>query len=257
MKYELETKYPPIAIGCCFFGRPNNYQAIISSIEKMAMAYNNEVRAFIYFSGETEVDAKAHIDSIKFEFRDIFTFKSGPNRLDEPKYRLPLASKMPFIFTADDDCIFEDDTLTILMDTYKDIQAIDPQHGFFSPVGWFGTIIKNGQLLVPIEGRYNLAPGEIQQVSYVGSCGCLYRREILKDKRLRYENWPVFIGAASDVWLSFLVSKYYKSPIFITGLHKADLPEHGHSLWEDSIAKELPRIIECLVSDGWEKGIKT
>ncbi|MGA9347575.1 MAG: hypothetical protein WBW48_02060 [Anaerolineae bacterium] len=207
---------------------------------------------FIYFSGETMEYARKQIERITFEFREIFTFNSGPNRIDEPKYRLPLTSKMPFIFTVDDDIIFEDDILTILMDTYNDIQTLYPQNGHLSPVGWFGTVIENGQLMTPMEGRYNLVPGQIQQVDYLGSCGCLYRREILDDARLRYENWPSFIGSASDFWLSYLIIRYYHTPMFITGLHKKDLPEHGHSLWEDSISRELPGIVERLVSYGWK-----
>lgn len=253
MECRPKVEYPPIAIGCCFYKRPKNYQAIVSSIEKMAMVYKNKVQAFIYLSGETKQKTKEYIDSLKFEARDIFIFESGPQRLDEPKYKLPLASEAPFIFTMDDDLYFENNTLTILMDVYKNLQAANSLSTFLSPVGWFGTTIKNGRLMMPIEGRYNLASREIQKVDFVGSGGCLYRREVLEDKQFKYENWPAFIKTASDLWLSFLINVKYKSSAFITGLSKTDLPEHGHSLWEDINSKALPGIVNQLVSKGWKK----
>ena len=228
---------------------------IIRSIEKMAMAYKNKVRAFIYFSGETKENTKTYVNNLKFESRDIFTFEYGPNRLDEPKYKIPLASKASFIFTMDDDLYFADNTLTILMDVYNSLQVVNSHKTFLSPIGWFGTIIKNGKLLMPIEDRYNLAPREIQKVDFIGSGGCLYRREILEDEQLKYENLPAFIKTASDLWLSFLLNVKYSAPAFITGLNKKDLPEHGHSLWEDINSKMLPRIVSRLVSKGWGEPI--
>ena len=68
----------------------------------MAMNYSNEGRVYIYFSGETAKFARDQIDKISFNFREIFIIESGPNRFDEPKYRLPLISEMPYIFTMDD-----------------------------------------------------------------------------------------------------------------------------------------------------------
>lgn len=253
MKQRLKIKYPPIAIGCCFYKRPNNYQTIIRSIEKMAMAYKNKVQSFIYFSGENKQNTEIYINNLKFESRNIFTFEYGPDRFDEPKYKLPLASRAPFIFTTDDDLYFTDDTLTILMDVYNSLQVVNSHNTFLSPIGWFGTIIKNGKLMMPIEGRYNLAPREIQKVDFIGSGGCLYRREILQDKQFNYENWPAFIKTASDLWLSFLLNVKYKTLAFITGLNKKDLPEHGHSLWEDINSKMFPQMVSRLVSEGWEK----
>lgn len=249
---QPETSYPPIAIGCCFYKRFPNYQAIVRSIERMALNYKNDVQAYIYFSGETEASARAQIDSLRFEKRELFIFGFGPNRIDEPKYKLPLASKMPFVCTLDDDRVFGEDTLTILMDAYNKVQTIDPERGRLSPVGWSGTEIEGAQLLTPVEDRYNLSPGQLQKVDYVGSCGCLYRREILEDDRLRFENWPDYIGYASDVWLSFLVSRDYQSSIYITGLNRVELPEHGHSLFQDSMSEMLPGLVKRLVSDGWK-----
>lgn len=217
----------------------------------MAIAYGNEVKAFIYLSGETAESAQQEIGRISFTLREIFDFQFGPNRIDEPKYRLPLTSEFPFIFTTDDDRIFGKDTLTILMDAYNDVQAKYPQNGYLSPVGWFGTEIENGQLLTPINDRYNLVPGQLQQVHYIGSCGCLFKREVLEDETLRYENWPSFIGDASDVWLSYRIVRHYHTPIFITGVHTDPLPEHGHSLFEETISKNLPALVERLVSEGW------
>src|SRR6185436_3325050 len=100
---QSKNPYPPIAIGCCFYKRSPNYQKVITSIENMATAYGNEVKAFIYLSGETAESAEQEIRQINFERREIFDFQFGPNRIDEPKYRLPLASEFPFIFTTDDD----------------------------------------------------------------------------------------------------------------------------------------------------------
>jgi hypothetical protein len=219
----------------------------------MALNYANEVRAFIYFSGETEESATEQVEALRFEDRELFTFQSGPNRIDEPKYRLPLAAKMPFVCTLDDDRVFGEDTLTILMDAYNEIQTIDLQRGRLAPVGWSGTVIEGGRLLTPIEDRYNLPPRQLQKVDYVGSCGCLYRREILEDERLRYENWPDFIGYASDVWLSYLVARHHHSSIYITGLNRVELPEHGHSLFADAMSDMLPGLVERLVADGWKR----
>ena len=253
MNINTSTKYPPIAIGCCFYRRPNNYQAIIHSIEQMAFSYYGEVQAFIYFSGERQEIASTYIDKMKFEFRNMFTFDFGHNRLAEPKYMMPLISDKTFIFTIDDDCVFERNTLTVLMDTYQNIQDINYENSVYTPVGWFGTVLNNGELITPIEGRYNLRLGEIQQVDYLGSCGCLYRREILEDKQLIYENWPSFIGAASDLWLSFLIDTKYKVTMYITGLNKIDLPEFGHSLWDDHNKKEFQNIVKQLVLACWGK----
>lgn len=246
------SSYPPIAIGCCFYKRFPNYQAVVSSIERMALNYANQVRAFIYFSGETEQSAREQIEMLRLEERGLFTFQSGPNRIDEPKYKLPLASEMPFVCTLDDDRVFGDDTLTILMDAYNEVQAIDPLRGRLAPIGWSGTVIEGTELLTPIEDRYNLAPRQLQKVDYVGSCGCLYRREILEDERLRLENWPDFIGYASDLWLSYLVARHHRSSTYITGLSRIELPEHGHSLWADEMSAMLPGLVEQLVSDGWK-----
>ena len=250
--FQSKNPYPPIAIGCCFYKRSPNYQKVITSIENMATAYGNEVKAFIYLSGETDEGAQQEIGRISFRLREIFDFQFGPNRIDEPKYKLPLASEFPFIFTTDDDRIFGEDTLTILMDAYNQVQAKYPENGYLSPVGWFGTEIENGELMTPINDRYRLTPGELQQVDYIGSCGCLFRREVLEDETLRYENWPSFIGDASDVWLSYLIVRHYHTPIFITGVHTVPLPEHGHSLFEETISKNLPALVERLVADGWK-----
>ncbi|MFL6336982.1 MAG: hypothetical protein ACJ754_27085 [Pyrinomonadaceae bacterium] len=218
----------------------------------MAMNYANEVRAFIYFSGETEESAREQVEALRFEDGELFSIHFGPNRIDEPKYRLPLAAGTPFICTLDDDRVFGEDTLTILMDAYNEVQKIDPQGGRLAPVGWSGTEIGGSQLLTPIEDRYNLSPGQLQKVDYVGSCGCLYRREILEDERLRLENWPDYIGYASDVWLSYLVARHHHSSIYITGLNRDELPEHGHSLFADSMSDMLPGLVERLVAEGWK-----
>jgi len=252
---QPHTPYPPVAIGCCFYKRFPNYQEIIRSIERMALNYASEVQAFIYFSGETEASAREQLEALRFENRELFTFQFGPNRVDEPKYRLPLASQMPFICTLDDDRVFGEDTLTILMDAYNEIQRIDPRRGRLAPVGWSGTVIEGAQLMTPVEDRYNLSPRQLQKVDYVGSCGCLYRREILEDERLRYENWPRYIGYASDVWLSYLVARHHQTSIYITGLNRVELPEHGHSLWADSMSEMLPGLVERLVSYGWKGNV--
>lgn len=249
---QPNSPYPPIAIGCCFYKRFPNYQAIISSIERMAQNYPNEVMAYIYFSGETEESARAQMEALRFEDRELFNLQFGPNRIDEPKYKLPLAAKTPFICTLDDDRVFGEDTLNILMDAYNEVQTIDPERGRLAPVGWSGTEIKGSQLMTPIEDRYNLSPRQLQKVDYVGSCGCLYRREILEDERLRLENWPGYIGYASDVWLSYLVARHHRSSIYITGLNRVELPEHGHSLFADAMSDMLPGLVERLVADGWK-----
>lgn len=219
----------------------------------MAITYKNKVEVFIYFSDETRQTTKAYINSLNFKFRDIFTFDYGPNRFDNPKYKLPLASKASFIFTMDDDLYFADDTLTTLMNVYKKLQTTNTPSTFLSPIGWFGTVIKNRKLMMPIEGRYNLTTGETKKVDFIGSGGCLYRREILEDKQLNYKNLPDFIKTASDIWLSFLLDVKYKTPAFITRLKKIDLSEHGHSLWDDINSKILPQIINQLISMGWKK----
>jgi hypothetical protein len=249
-KRGLRT-YPPIAIGCCFYHRYPNYQNVIRSIEKMATRYPNAVDVFIYFSAESDEQAKRLIDRLTFRCPELFTFTAGPNRIDEPKYRAPLSSEAPFIVTLDDDCVFADDTLSVLMDAYNANQLNGRGRCELAAVGWFGTELQNGRLLTPIEGRYALSHRETREVAYLGSCGALYSREVLSDERLRLENWPAFIGTASDAWISYLIQQHYRAPLFITSLDKQDLPEHGHSLWEDSISTQLPEIVQQLVSIGW------
>ena len=78
--------YPPIAIGCCFYDREGNYQAVIRSIEKMAATYPNDVRAFIYFSGKTDLEKHGYLEKLRFRHRDIFAFEAGPNRGDDQDF---------------------------------------------------------------------------------------------------------------------------------------------------------------------------
>jgi hypothetical protein len=251
------TPYPPIAIGCCFYRRYPNYQSVIRSIERMADQYQNNVEAFIYFSAESDAQASALVDRLYFRRRELFTLAAGPNRIDEPKYRAPLSSRAPFVVTLDDDCIFADDTLSVLMDTYNAVQLSGRRGGASAAIGWFGTELKDGQLLTPIEGRYALSGRETREVAYLGSCGSLYSREVLADERMRLENWPSYIGTASDAWLSYLIQRHYRAPLFITTLQKEDLPEYGHSLWEDSIAPQFASIVTRLVSAGWGESLST
>lgn len=244
---------PPVAIGCCFYKRPGNYQAVISCIEGIAFEYYGTVKAYIYFSGENHDSAIEYIKRLRFTNRELFTFTYGENRFDEPKYTLPLQSGFDFIFTMDDDITFEYDTLKRIMNVYLRLCARDSQKYQFAPVGWFGTELVDGILQLPIEGRYHLPPGTIKEVDYLASCGCLYRREVFGGNHIHFENWPKFIGAASDLWISFLINTKFQSPLIITGVRKARLSEFGHSLWRDINKPIYPAIVENLVSMGWKK----
>lgn len=241
--------YPSVSIGCCFYNREPNYQLVVESIEAIAECYPGGVHAYIYFSDQ--VDVASQLSRLIVRHPSTFTFACGPNRVDEPKYRLPLRSDTEFVLTLDDDCTFAPETLTILVDAYNELQRIDPRLNRLSPVGWFGTELVSGRLLLPIEGRYDLAKGELRRVDYIGSCGALFRRELLEDPRMERLNWPKAIGAASDLWLSFLISAKYRTPAYITRLSKVDLPEWGHALWDDINNRTFSAAVRSLVRRGW------
>jgi hypothetical protein len=234
--------------------RPNNYQMVVESLEAIARAYAGRVEIFIYFSGASHVEMSGYLERLRFDNRSMFVFECGPNRIDEPKYRLPLRSNCNFILTTDDDCLFAPDTLSLLMDTYHTISA---RYGFpLAPVGWFGTDLNDGQLLTPIEGRFPLKRGEWRQVDYLGSCCCLYRREILATSDFTLEKWPPQFRHASDLWLSFLLTARYKTPMFVTSLVKEDLPEHGVSLWEQHNREYFNAYVSELVALGWKQAAR-
>lgn len=245
----MTIRYPAVAVGCCFYRRPENYQKVVSSLEKIAKVYDGPLEIFVYFSGSTEDDMHATLGQLKFTRRSIFVFECGPNRIDEPKYRLPLQSTSDFIFTTDDDCLFSPDTLTNLMDTYQDIVSVSGCT--LSPVGWFGTDLQGIRLQMPIEGRFALERGDWRQVDYLGSCGCLYRRELLSVDELAFECWPEHLRYASDLWLSYLLAARFKTPAFVTRLEKEDLPEYGYSLWEQHNRDRYDTLVTSLVALGW------
>lgn len=244
-------EYPTIAIGCCLFERAPNYQAVISSIEGMAEVYPGTTEAFLYFSGADRAEAEREIERLSFRYRGLFDFSWGPNRGDEPKYRLALKSDAEFILTVDDDCTFGSRTMVHLMNVFKSLNGRAGSVNRVAAVGWFGSEIQRGVLLTPIEDRYGLTGSETQRVDYLGSCGSLYRREVLEDERLRRERWPEFIGSASDLWLSYLIQIHYRQEMYITGVEKCDLAECGHSLWLDSISARFASIVNRLVEGGW------
>ena len=250
--------YPAVSIGCCFHKREANYQLVLESIERIADCYPGDAHAYIYLSDES--DAARLTSRFRLRKPSLFSFASGENRLDEPKYRLPLQSDAPFVLTLDDDCTFSADILTILVDAYHTLQQLDAYLYRLSPVGWFGTELEAEGLLVPIEGRYNLAPGEMQRVDYLGSCGALFPRELLADLRMDKANWPAAVGAASDLWLSFLLFSQHRTPAYITHLNMTPLPECGHSLWNDANSSIFPAAVRQLVQRGWQpfnRGVMT
>jgi hypothetical protein len=227
---------------------------VVESLEAIAHEYVGPVEIFIYFSGASDDEMRETLDRLRFTDRTLFVFECGPNRIDEPKYRMPLRSNSDFIFTTDDDCLFAPDTLTVLMDTYH---AISDFFGCpIAPVGWFGTDLKGTRLLMPIEGRFPLKRGEWRQVDYLGSCGCLYRREILAARDFALEHWPEHLCHASDLWLSYLLAVRYKTPMFVTPLVKRDLPECGLSLWEQHNREKFDAYVSGLVALGWEEATR-
>jgi len=246
---EFDIRYPAVAIGCCFYNRQPNYQQVISSIEKMATAYPGDVHAFVYLSGATS--ASRVVSRLTIRQPELFSFCHGPNALDEPKYQVPLRSVAEFILTIDDDCVFEADTVTRLMDAYRTLQVLDPQLNRLAAIGWFGTELVEGRLLTPIEGRYNLLEGELREVDYLGSCGALYRREVLDHPLLARKSWPEEIGAASDLWLSFLLRTIHRAPAYLIKLEITNLPEWGHSLWDDLNSNDFPAAVSYLTQRGW------
>lgn len=250
----MTSRYPAVAVGCCFYGRPQNYQKVVSSLEEIGTVYDGSLEIFVYFSGLTEEEMHAALGRLHFTQRSIFVFECGPNRIDEPKYRLPLRSTSNFIFTTDDDCLFAPDTLTNLMDTYQDV--VSASGCTLSPVGWFGTDLQGTQLQMPIEGRFALKKGDWRQVDYLGSCGCLYRREILSVDELAFECWPKHLRHASDLWLSYLLAARFKTPAFVTHLEKEDLPEWGYSLWEQHNRDRYSTLVTDLVALGWEPAVR-
>jgi hypothetical protein len=250
----MTIRYPAVSVGCCFYRRSGNYQRVVGSLEDIAEAYSGPVEVFIYFSGATEDEMRATVDRLHFTKRNLFIFECGPNRVDEPKYRLPLRSTSDFIFTTDDDCLFAPDTLTSAMDTYHNVGSVFGCT--LSPVGWFGTDLQGAQLQMPIEGRFTLKSGEWRQVDYLGSCGCLYRREILSVDDLAFERWPEHLRYASDLWLSYLLAERYKTPAFVTRLEKEDLPECGYSLWEQHNRDCFGALVAELVTAGWEPAVR-